>query len=144
MAGFYLFYQILTTAKPDVAYVLLIIPTIILAMGLYGFSRIPKTHDVVNIQSKVDTKVKLKIVQEYLCDRKTEAKPIKNNLLEALYINEFGNKVDLLYYVDSQKILFHVHKSSQFRFSRMFDFGVTRRASEKIESCLRKNLQLFR
>lgn len=136
MAGFYFYYLILTTAKSDVAYILLIIPTVLLAMGLYGFWRIPKTHDVVIIQSKVDSKGKLKIIQEYLSRWKTEAKRNKYNFLEASYVNEFGNKVDLLFYVDSQKVLFNVQKGNQFRFNRILDFGVTRRASEKIKSCL--------
>lgn len=140
MAGFYFYNLILTTAQSDVAYVLLIIPTVILAMGLYGFWRIPRTHDVVMIQSKVDTKDKLKIVQAYLSVRKSEAKLNKHKFLEASYINEFGNKVELLFYVDSQKVLFNMQKGNQFRFGRMFDFGVTRRSAKKIELYLTESL----
>jgi hypothetical protein len=140
MAGFYFYAQILTTSKSDAAYVLLVIPTILVAMGFYGFWRIPRTHDVVMIQSKVDAKVKLKIIQNYLSGRKSEAKPNKTKSLEATYVNEFGNKVDLLFYVDSQKILFNVQKGNQFRYGRMFDFGVTRRSSEIIQSYLTENL----
>lgn len=136
MTGFYFYDLILTTAKSDLAYVLLIIPTVILAMGLYGFWRIPKTYDVVIVQAKLDTKIKLKIVQAYLSGRKSEAKPSKHKFLEASCINEFGNKVELLFYVDSQKVLFNVQKGNRFRFGRMFDFGVTRRSSEKIKSYL--------
>jgi hypothetical protein len=140
MAGFYFYYQILTMAKSDVAYVLLIIPTAIVSMGLYGFWRIPRTYDVVIVQSKTDIKVKLKIIHEYLSSRKAETKSRKNNFLDTSYVNEFGNKVDLRLYVDTQKILFNVQKGDQFKANRMFDFGVTRRASEKIESYLIENL----
>lgn len=139
MAGFYFYNLILTTAKSDMAYILLIIPTVILAMGLYGFYRIPRTHDVVVIQSKLDTKEKLKIIQAYLFNKKSEAKPNKNKFLEAVYVNEFGNKVDLLFYVDSQKILFNVQNGNQIRAGRMFDFGVSKRAAEKIEVYLTEN-----
>jgi hypothetical protein len=140
MAGFYFYFQILTTSKSDGAYILLIIPTVLLLMGLYGFWRIPQTYEVVMIQSKVDVKIKSRIMQEYLSSLKAEPKSDKNNCSVASYTNEFGNKVDILYYVDSQKILFNVKKGNQFRYNRMFDFGVARRASEKIKSCLTEQL----
>lgn len=140
MAGFYFYFQILTTSKSDAAYILLIIPTALLLMGLYGFWRIPQTYEVVMIQSKVDMKIKSRIIHEYLISLKAEPKSGKNNCSEASYTNEFGNKVDILYYVDSQKILFNVKKGNQFRFDRMFDFGVTRRAAEKIKYRLKEKL----
>jgi hypothetical protein len=140
MAGFYFYFQILTTSKSDAAYILLVIPTTLLLMGLYGFWRIPQTYEVVMIQSKVDVKIKSRIIHEYLISLKAEPTSGKVNCSEATYTNEFGNKVDILYYVDTQKILFNVKKGSQFRYNRMFDFGVARRASEKIKSCLTEQL----
>lgn len=139
MAGFYFYNLILTMAKSDAAYGLLIIPTLILAMGLYGFWRIPRTHDIVMIQSKLDAKDKLQIVQTYLSKRNSQAKLNKYKFLEASYINEFGNGIQILLYIDSQKVLFNVQKGNQFRAGRMFDFGVTRRAAEKMEVYLTEN-----
>ena len=94
MAGFYFYNLILTTAKSDVAYGLLIIPTTILAMGLYGFWRIPRTHDVVMIQSKLDTSEKLKIVQAFLSLTKSEAKPNKNKFFYCIINLKFIHKLD--------------------------------------------------
>jgi len=119
----------------------LLISIYLILLGMYGFWRIPKDYEVMNIRSNKSKDEKSKIINDYLSNLKMEQKTVDNGFIECRYRNMFFNKVDLRIFIDEHGILFNAQGVDQYGGKGFIDFGLTRRATKRLEKYIRANLQ---
>ena len=119
----------------------LFLPLIFILLGIYGFWRIPKDYEVINLRSNRSKDEKSKIVNDYLSNLKIEQKTVDNDFIECRYRNLFFNKVDLRIFIDEQGILFNAQGVDQSGAKGFIDFGLTRRATRRLKKHIKANLE---
>jgi len=121
-------------------YKVLLIPLFCILPGLYGFWRIPKDYEVVCISSDKPKSEKLEIVNRYLLNLKVENQTVTDGLIKCRYRNVFFNKVDLNIYIDEEKVLLNAQGVDQAGAKGFIDFGLTYRATMRLEKYMKASL----
>jgi hypothetical protein len=141
--GIYFLVKILYDGLPKEVperYMIVIVPIIPISFALYALWRIPKDYVVYQVDSNSSIEEKVKIIEDYFSDVQVVWKSEEGNYISYRYKNKFWSKVDLRFFVDHNKVLCNVKGADTSGSKGLFDFGLTRRATnrltEHLNACL--------
>lgn len=120
-------YKLLPSNK-GIDYLTLILPSFLCSLSIYGFWRIRKDYDIIELYQKDDVASKYELFQSYLSLKEVVSNDKMDSLLIARYKNKYLNKVDLYFYADNDKLLTNIRGVSQYGGLGFVDFGLTKRA----------------
>jgi hypothetical protein len=121
-------------------YTILFLPMIPIAVALYALWRIPKDYIVHQINSTKPMEEKVEVVEHYLSEVKVVWKSIEGNYRSYRYRNRLFTKVDVRFYIDENKVFFNVQGADFSALKGIIDFGLTRRATKRLNQYLQTYL----
>jgi hypothetical protein len=106
----------------------------------YVLWRIPKEFMVTRIDSLKTVEEKRTIIEKYFADVKIVTKMIDNRFISICYQNKYFTRIDARFYIDDDKILFNVQGANTHQLKGVIDFGLTARATRRLEKYLLENM----
>jgi len=142
--GFYFLMKIYNDFDPtkgNEVFLILPIPFILFCAGFYGLWRIPKDYFVSIVSSTQTISKKENLIDDYLklSKHKIIWREKTDNIIDVRYRNIFWNYVDLKIYVDNDKFMFNAQGADLTSAKGIIDFGLTRRANNKLMNFLQDN-----
>ena len=138
--GLFLLFKIIqgkyTHIQNSSALLVILIPLMPIALGVYGIWRIRQDYIVTSFYSNASIDKKSKVVDEYLSNVKVLFRSKDGNYYSYRYRNRFFMLVDLRVYLDDDKILFNVMGGDSSSLKGIIDFGLTKRAIKRFENYL--------
>jgi hypothetical protein len=102
---------------------------LLVAMGLYGFYRIPQDYKITSIASNKTVSDKAEIVKKYLEGKKLFEETIESNYFQIRYRNKYLTLIDMFIYIDNNYFYINVRQKASGGY---LDFGIGKRATRKI------------
>ncbi len=120
-------------------YLILLFPLAFLAIGIYGFWRIPKNYQIGCVYSSKTIEEKWTIVHEYLSHLNVKSKTTDDNQIECIYRNKYLNSLVVRIHLDDDKILYNV-QSLDTGDKGIIDLGLSKRATKRLKKFLENRL----
>ncbi len=116
---------------------LILAPAIPILIGSYGIWRIRQDYIVKAVYSNATIDKKKEVIEEYLSNVKVLFRSKDKNYYSYRYRNKYFMIVDLRVYLDEDKILFNVMAGDSSALKGIIDFGITNRATKRLENYLK-------
>lgn len=118
-----------------------LITLLLLSAGTSGLWQLAKGYKVRQVDTRKSWAEKLSAVESYLCQVDLVYRQMEGNWIMAAYHSTLLTRIVVWFYLDVDKVLFTACAADLFGGGTLVDYGVRRRAMNRMETCLVACLQ---
>jgi hypothetical protein len=105
-----------------------------IALGLYGFWRIPQAYKITLIKSVLSIEEKSIIIHNIISDFKLKELERDQQYWQLRYVGRFKNRFDIHMFYDPDNFYFNVQQIDSGNDGGFIDFGTSKRVTNKIKN----------
>lgn len=106
----------------------------LIALGLYGFWRIPQTYKITKIKSALSIEEKTLIIHNIISDFKLKELESDQQYRHFRYVGRFLNRFDIYIFYDLNNFHLNVQQIDSGNDGGFIDFGTSKRVTNKIKN----------